>query len=503
MEKQRLPRLAYNWISAAGAIIASVTAILTIFLFGLNILAHITNPYIGIFMYMILPPFFILGLLLIPLGMWRYWIHLKRGEVMPPLKWPAIDLNKKPQRNAFIVFAVGTIIFVVGGAVISYQAYHFSESVRFCGTTCHTIMHPEYTAYQNSPHARVACTECHVGSGAGWYTKSKLSGLYQVYAAIAKVYPRPIPTPVRNLRPAQETCEQCHWPRQFYGAQQRQFNHYRYDDSTSYWPISMLVKTGGADSQAGKATGIHWHMNIDFKVEYIARDERRQDIPWVRITNRESGETKVFQDQTNPLKPEEVQAATPRVMDCIDCHNRPSHIYNPPDRIVDAAIYRGTIDRNIPSIKKVAVEAMAQVYSTEDSAAAGIRDYISEYYKSNYAEIFTRRQSAIDSAIVAVTRLFLQNMFPEMKVRWSEYPNNIGHFTNVGCMRCHLGNHKSEDGQVVTHDCNACHTILAQQDIRQIQYSGYGTGQEFKHPEDIGDTWKETGCYECHTGVQP
>ena len=503
MDRIKLPRLAYNWISAIGAVIAVVMAFLTALFMLISIVAGINNPYLGIFIYMVLPPIFIFGLALIPLGMWRQWVRTRRGVVEEAMQWPYIDFNKRSHRNAFMIFTVGTVIFVVGGAVLSYEAYHFTESVQFCGTTCHAIMEPEHTAYQNSPHARVPCSECHVGSGAGWYTKSKLSGLYQVYATIAKVYPTPIPTPVKNLRPAQETCEHCHWPQHFFGAQQKQFNHFKYDSTNTHWPITMLIKTGGSDPKTGQIAGIHWHMNIGFKVDYIPRDERRQDIPWIRVTDESTGKSEIYQDETNPLTPEEIAKATPRTMDCMDCHNRPSHIYRSPDYSIDAALLTSMVPVSLPDIKRVAVEAMAVVYGTSDSAMAGITERITEYYRSNYPDSFEQFKDRINTAIEGTQRAFSINIFPAMKVRWSEYPNNIGHFANAGCMRCHAGNHKNEAGVAVTRDCNACHTITSQGGAELAQTTGSGGGMEFVHPVDIGDAWKEMGCYECHSGVQP
>ena len=99
------------------------------------------------------------------------------------------------------------MLLVVISAVLSYRAYQFTDSVAFCGATCHTPMKPEYTAYQDSPHARVPCVGCHVGPGATWYVRSKLSGTYQVYAVFRDVYPRPITTPISDLRPVQQACE--------------------------------------------------------------------------------------------------------------------------------------------------------------------------------------------------------------------------------------------------------------------------------------------------------
>ena len=98
----------------------------------------------------------------------------------------------------------GTLVIVATG---TYKAVELMESVEFCGTTCHKVMSPEYTTYLRSPHARVRCTQCHIGPGADWFVQSKLSGSWQLVSVALNLYPRPIPTPVHNLRPSRETCE--------------------------------------------------------------------------------------------------------------------------------------------------------------------------------------------------------------------------------------------------------------------------------------------------------
>jgi hypothetical protein len=503
MKNFKFPHLVYNWISSAGAIIASVTFVIILFLLLLDSFIGITNLYLGILIYLILPPILIFGLLLIPLGMYRQWRLIKKTGEVPVQRYPMIDFNKKSHRNGALIFIPGTAVFILMSAVGTYQAYHFSESVAFCGTTCHSVMEPEHTTYHNSPHARVSCTACHVGAGAGWYTKSKLSGAYQVYAVTVNNYPRPLPTPIENLRPARETCEQCHWPEKFFGAQQIKSDHYMYDEANTHYPVNMLFKTGGGDPKIRRVSGIHWHVSSGSKVEYIARDDKRQDIPWVRLTDETTGETVIYQDINEPLTAEEFAEAVPRVMDCMDCHNRPSHIFNSPDYAIDQAMFTGRISSVIPEIKRVAVEAMAEEYESKKQAFADIADNVTEYYKSQHENYYSQNSPLIDSAISAITRTFSQNIFPGMKARWSAYPNNIGHFYNKGCMRCHEGSHQSEDGLTITHDCNACHLILAQgseeADIASISPEGF----EFKHPVDIAEAWREIGCYDCHTGTQP
>jgi len=503
MVRGGFPRLVYNKTSMAGLAIALITALTILFFLMAQSGSGAANPYLGIFVYMILPPFLLFGLLIVPIGMFRQWKRIKKyGEVAIPT-WPLIDLNNPKHRNAFIVFIAGGLIYGGLSAVGAYQGYHHTESVAFCGQTCHTVMKPEHVAYQNSSHARVPCVSCHVGEGAGWYAKSKLSGAYQVYATAFNKYPRPIPTPIKNLRPAQETCETCHWPEKFFGAQQRQFTHYMYDDENTPWPINMLIKTGGGDPKTGQTAGIHWHMNIAVRVEYIPRDERRQDIPWMRVTDSQTGRVTVYQDEQDPLSEEEIAAATPRVMDCMDCHNRPSHQYRSPEQTINQAILTGRIDPSLPAIKRVAVEVMETTYDTEEDAIRNIASEIPDYYRSEHPEVFSEKRVAIEQAVVATQQQFSRSVFPEMKVRWDGYPDNIGHFIYPGCMRCHDGYKVSEEGWVITRECNACHVILSQGSGERAEMATTEEGLEFQHPEDIDEEWRETGCYECHTGTQP
>jgi hypothetical protein len=470
----------------------------------LGVGGRVQNPYAGIFIHMVLPPIALVGLLLVPIGMLRQARILREKGIAGVQKWPHLDLNRPTHRRGVGLLLIASLLYVALSAVGSYQAYHHTESVAFCGMTCHSVMKPEYTAYQLSSHARVACTACHVGEGASWYAKSKLAGAYQVYATTFDKYPRPIGTPIKNLRPAQETCERCHWPERFYGAQQRQFNHYMYDEENTHWPINMLIKTGGGDPKTGQTAGIHWHMNIGVKVEYIARDARRQDIPWIRVTELATGRVTTYQDQEEPLSEEEIAATTPRIMDCMDCHNRPSHKFNSPDHGVDLALLTGQIPADLPEVKRAAVEAIAaDGYETEEQALQAIAATMRDFYDEDYPEVLHDRSSDLQQAILGAQRVFSQSIFPEMKVRWDAYPDNIGHFINPGCFRCHDGNKVSAEGWVINPDCRTCHTILAQGSGERAQMASSAEGLEFVHPEDIDDEWRETACSECHEGTQP
>jgi hypothetical protein len=269
-------KLYRNPISLVGMALAAVAFTNILFLAFLDAFSHVPSPYVGILAFMVAPAIMIVGLVMIPAGM---MLERRRRlkAVGVPYHVPRLDLNNPAQRSTAAFLLSFVVIFALMSAVGSYKAYEFTDSIQFCGQLCHSVMSPEYTAYKASPHAKVACVECHVGSGAGWYVKSKLSGLRQVYYTAMGTYPRPIPTPVHDLRPAADTCEQCHWPKKFWGAQMKVFSHYGSDEQNTPRVIRMLIKTGGGDPSLGQSTGgIHWHMNIAYKFSYFATDDHRQ-----------------------------------------------------------------------------------------------------------------------------------------------------------------------------------------------------------------------------------
>ena len=277
------PGLFRNYISFVGAAIATASLASVFLLFLLEITATNPNPYMGILTYVVGPAILMFGLAVIGLGMLLERRRRRRHAPSEVAAYPKLDLNDPHARRAFLAFIFLVFIFISASAFGSYQAYEFSDSVTFCGQTCHTVMKPEFVAYRAGAHARVRCVDCHVGPGAGWYVRSKISGAYQLYSVTFHKYPRPITTPVHNLRPAPETCEQCHWPEKFFGAQLKVFNHYAYDEKNTPRQIRMLINVGGGSPATGLVTGIHWHMNIANEVTYIATDDHRQVIPWVRI----------------------------------------------------------------------------------------------------------------------------------------------------------------------------------------------------------------------------
>lgn len=498
MTQRRLPTLFYNPLSIGGAALASVSLLTIIFLTLVELLQAHAPAYMGIVSYVILPVPLILGLLLIPLGAWRERRRLRRGKPASKLLF-TVDLGVPHQRTALTLFSSITVILLLFTAYGSYRTFEWTESVEFCGTTCHAVMEPEHTAYQNSPHARVKCVDCHVGSGAGWYVRSKLSGAYQVYAVLANVYPRPIPTPIANLRPAQETCEQCHWPSHFSAEKKYVNTYFKSDSANTRWTLGLLMKIGGGNEDRGPSGGIHWHMNIANEVTYVATDERHQEIPLVRIRNRSTGVMTEYSAESAHDSLDALRVRPWSRMDCIDCHNRPSHIYRPPARIVDQSLARGRISTELPHIREKAMEVLKLEYTTGEAAKDSIGILLREFYDREYPGLISARPALLSDAIRELQTQYGRNFFPQMKVRWSAYPNNIGHMTDLGCFRCHDGNHKSADGRVVSKDCNTCHTILYQGTAPTPQTLAV-EGLPFQHPEDVGDAWNETPCVECHSG---
>jgi len=498
----KLPSSIRNWISISGTVLAMFNLSVILALFLLNTAFGFGGSYIGLFIYIILPGFMIIGLLMIPVGIRiNRKKALKAAQEGKELNWPVIDFNSVETRNAGIIFIAGTIVLLIISSVGSYEAFHYTESVEFCGKLCHKVMEPEYTTYHGSAHERVACVECHVGAGAGWYVKSKLSGLYQVYSVIAKKYPQPIPTPIANLRPAQETCEKCHWPQKFYDDKLRVKHSFLTDDNNTEVVLQMLVKTSTRTTSEGVVKGIHQHISPEVKIEYKSLEGNRQEIPWVRYTNTKTGESYVYLDNEMGLSQTKIDSLETRVMDCLDCHNRPSHNYEAPQNFIDQPLATEKIKKKIPAIKSLAMQTLYPEYSTKDSAFMAIRNTITDYYTSNLPDILQSRKSEVDAAITEIQDGYANNIFPFMQASWKAYPNNLGHMESNGCYRCHNNRHATEQGKVISKDCNLCHNIKMQSIGDSVFYAGLNEILTFRHPVDIGDAWQTELCSTCHSAL--
>ncbi|MGD0310057.1 MAG: NapC/NirT family cytochrome c [Acidobacteriota bacterium] len=454
--------LGRNSASLIGAVLATSTGftLVSFWAFQLITNAHIP-PYFGVIFYLLLPILFVLGLILIPLGvLWRR--HKLRAARALPSVYPRIDFHDPILRRTFYWVAGLTVLNVVMVGSASYRGVEYMDSVSFCGQTCHTVMQPEYTAYLNSPHSRVECVSCHIGPGASWFVKSKLSGVRQVLAVTLHTYETPIPSPVENLRPAQETCEQCHWPEMFQGDKLLIKTSFGDDEKNTPATTVLMMKVGGMTWE--RAVGIHGrHLDPARRVKYWPSDRARQQIARVSYVE-DDGSVVEFNATDSKLTPDEFAKIEPRSMDCVDCHNRPTHTFPLAGEALDKAMSMNHIDPSIPFIKKKALEALQAQYLDRETAQRQISATLDTFYRTNYPEIFQKQKKTLDTAFEEVKNIYLRNVFPEMKITWGTYVNNIGHMNSPGCFRCHDGNHVSKDGRQITQDCSACHALLAVQE---------------------------------------
>jgi len=446
-----LQLLTRNIVTLLGAALTTVSGLVFIALFVLDLLGFHGGPYLGIIVFVVLPALFVVGLVLIPIGA-LVERATKKGTADKRL--PVIDLNSPRFQRMLIIFAAATTVNLIIISTGTYKAVEVMDSTDFCAKSCH-VMNPESTAYSHSPHSRVGCVECHIGAGASWFVRSKLSGTSQLFAVMFNTYPRPIPTPVHNLRPARETCEQCHWPTKFVGDRLRVISHFTDDEKTKEKKTVLLMNIGG--TRGGKAQGIHWHVDPGVQVRYKS-DLKREKISQVELTRE--GQTKTFKvnGSATPASNSETEW---RVMDCVDCHNRPTHIYSMPAREVDAALAGGRLDKELPFIHRQAIQALEVNYPSAPDARAGLSKSLTDFYQKSYPEVSKARSAQIDAAVKTVQDIYASNVFPEMRVQWGTYPSFLGHQENSGCLRCHDGEHVTDSGEKIFKSCDRCHATLA------------------------------------------
>jgi len=438
-------------------VLTTVSAVVFLIVFLADLFGLHTNPYLGILFFLVLPGVFVVGLVVIPLGAWLERRRRARGRTPSQLHWPRIDLNDPIHRRAAVFTFALTMANIVIVSLAAYRGVEYMDSPQFCGQVCHTVMKPEFTAYQDGAHSRVTCVQCHIGAGASWFARSKVSGMRQVLAVTFHTYSRPIPEPVRNLRPARDTCEQCHWPEKFHGDKIVRVFEYAEDEKNTESVTTLQVHVGGGSERLGIAQGIHWHMNVANEVEYIATDEKRQVIPWVRVKDRFGN---VREYTAEGAKPEDLAKGERRRMDCMDCHNRPSHpMAATPERAVNALMARGDIPKTLPFVRREAAKALRASYPSQEQATEGISRTLRDFYRSQHPADYMSRRQDVEKAVQATTGVYRRNVFPEMNVQFGTYASNIGHIDFPGCFRCHDGNHKTQDGKEIGQDCDTCHTV--------------------------------------------
>jgi nitrate/TMAO reductase-like tetraheme cytochrome c subunit len=445
--------LTQHWLSLLGGGMVATAVISWLFVLPQQIRGHVDNPYIGIIVFLVLPVIFFVGLALVPIG-----VYLSKRKIQEGLAETAFDRKTALQRIAWF-FGVTGVLNILIGTQVTYRAVKHMETPQFCGGTCHT-MNPELAAYRNSPHSRVECVECHVAPGAAGWVGSKINGIRQLVETVLKTSPRPIPSALETGRlvPARETCENCHWPGKFGGARLRVFSKYADDEANTRSETVLMMLIGG-----NRISGIHGaHFGPGIHIRFVAADRLRQSIPWVEYRNSQTGDVRVF---VSPEWPSKSDMAATFDMQCVDCHNRPTHTFELPERAVDKALALGDVPVTLPFVKKKSVELLKTNYVTSGEAAAKLPAAFAGFYRENYPELYTRRSDDIRQASQAILNIYNSNVFPDLKVSWGTYANNLGHTDFPGCFRCHDGSHTAGDGKIISQDCNACHESLAMDEV--------------------------------------
>lgn len=442
--------LTQHWLTLAGMTLVTTAVLSWLFVLPQQIRGHADNPYVGIIIFLVLPLVFFAGLALIPTG-----IYLSKRRLHEQLTAPALDRKTAIRRIAWF-FAVTTLINILVGTQLTYRAVKHMETPQFCGASCHT-MNPEFAAYRDSPHSRVECVECHVAPGAeGWVT-SKASGIRQLIETVLRTSPKPIPSAIESNRlvPARETCENCHWPQKFEGVRLRVITKYADDEANTRSQTVLLMLIGG-----DLVSGIHGaHLGPGVQIHFVASDPARQTISWVEYRNTTTGQRREYRSEdwaSHPLRD------TPIIeMQCVDCHNRPTHGFELPDRALDEALSLGQMPVGLPFVKKEGIELLKASYATNAEATDKIPKELQSYYRQHYPTLFEQRATDVQRAAQALIAIYNRNVFPDLKVSWGTYPNNLGHTDFPGCFRCHDGGHATPEGESITADCNTCHETLA------------------------------------------
>jgi hypothetical protein len=439
--------LARHPLAITGAVLATVSAVafLVLAIAQAAGLFH-RNPYAGLVIFVAIPAFFVLGLLLIPIGM-RLQQRKLRRDPAAVADWPVLDFrDARVRRNALLIAAL-TCVNVMVVALAGYGSLHWMESPSFCGQVCHAPMQPQFTAWQAASHARIACVDCHIGQGAAAFVHAKLAGTRQLMQVTTGSYPKPIP-PGAEMPPGTQaqTCTGCHHADRATGDRVRAIREYGEDEKSTEVTTILLMHLGRGSS-SGRA--IHWHADPANRVEYLATDHGRQTIPYVRVTDRK-GQVKEYRspEATDQM----VSSGVLRTMDCVDCHNTIGHPIAPtPEKAVDEAIAAARVSRGLPFARREGLRLLKASYPTQDDAAREIERSLRTVYASS------TDQQALAGTVAAVQDVYRRNVFPGMKVTFGSYPTNKGHITSNGCFRCHDGSHTAKDGAVISGDCEYCH----------------------------------------------
>jgi hypothetical protein len=440
-------------ISRIGVALTTACALIFLFLLFIQSIGLLDGPYSGILVFIVVPAFFVVGLLLIPIGRWLERRSRSAGVTIP--EWPRLDLNDPAIRRSVFLVVAATFVNLAIVSIASYGTVQYTESQAFCGQACHTVMEPEFVAHEMGTHGRVHCVSCHVGPGAGGFLTAKLNGTRQLALALTGNYARPIPTPIEGLPSVANSCESCHRPDRFVGDVIKVRYEHADDEANTETKTTLRVHVGGPIAGTGSGAGIHWHMNRANVVEYVATDEKREQIPYVRVSTPDGRVREYFAEGVARAQ---IDGKPRRRMDCLDCHSRPAHRFaSTPEREVDAAIGAGQINPKIPFIRREAVRALRATYTTRDIAFQDIDRSIRAAMNARVPHTF--EEADLRRAIGVTQAIYRASVFPSMKVAWGTYADQLGHTTSMGCFRCHDETHKTQDGLAIRQECELCHTI--------------------------------------------
>jgi len=457
--------LSNNPISLIGVGLTTASALILIGFWVIDVVGHggSANPYVGIIVDLCLPALFILGLILIPIGMLLRRRSLRAAGQLPT-EYPKVDLANPVFRNALRFGLIATFLnFVIVGTA-SYRGVAYMDKPSFCGQSCH-VMSPEFASYQVYPHSHVACTECHIASGIPGFVSAKLNGTKQLIQVILDNYSRPI-MPEGKVPHASETCVHCHNPGRFIGDKLVVTTSYGDDENNPVTKSLVLMHVGGKDL-AGHVSGIHGaHLG---RIEYISTDETNQTIPWVAKVNDDGSTTEfVSSDAKQPVTGEK------RVMDCLDCHNRAAHSFDTPEKALNRAMLRGLVDSSLPFAHKEGLALIKAEYASQAEADSKITSGFRDFYRTQHADVWNQKQSQIEQSAKALSAVYDRNVFPNMKLTWGTHPNNLGHNDYPGCFRCHDGSHNTKEGKSIDNDCSTCHNLLAVDEANPKQLADLG-----------------------------
>ena len=442
--------LARHPLAILGALITTASAVAFVAL-AIAVLAGLfENPYAGLVVFIALPALFLIGLLLIPIGMRLQARRLARDP--SAADWPVLDFRQAGVRRTALVITGLTAANVVIVLLAGYGSLHWMESPAFCGQVCHAPMQPQFVAWQGATHAKVTCVQCHVGEGASGFVHAKLAGVRQLMHVVTNSVPKPIP-PAENLPPVAQTCANCHrYGHASAGTRVRVLRSYG-DDEKNSLSATILQMHMGASEASPKS--IDWHADPSVRVEYLATDATKETIPYVKVTYPNGG-TKEFRA---PDAAEQSTSGGPRhTMDCRDCHNRVGHPFAAsPEQGIDEAIAAKSVSGDLPFIRREGVRLLKASYPSEGDAMRAIERGLREFYASQGGAADTQ---ATAKSIAAVQGVYRRNVFPGMKVSFGSYPDLKGHTVATGCFRCHDDSHAAPDGSVISADCDFCHKQL-------------------------------------------